>query len=530
MQTCIDEASALAFIAGTLPPEVRTTIENHIDDCASCRRVLAALMRTHTPDVAAAAESVEWLPGARVGRYVIRERIGRGGMGTVYRADDVELVRPVALKRLHAGADEQARARLVREARAAAQLQHPNVIAVLEVGEHAGMPFLAMEMVEGTTLTEWLKTPRPWRDIVAMMAQAGRGLVAAHERGLVHRDFKPDNVLVDRAGRARVADFGLARAPDHERGVPLPRDQLLARMTATGALAGTPAYLAPEVVGGAPPDARSDQYAFAVALYEALRGQHPFKGQTAEMLWNEMAEGRIREGGRPIPAWLDRYVRRGLAVEPAARWPDLASFIAAIDRPPRRALPWLAGIGVAGALAMSGLALVAARGHGEPARPPAPGPAPIVVAPPAPPRPGPGPLETVPPPAPVPREAAPPPARPRPRPPAPRPAATLKQAVDLFLDNRYADAVAVVKQVLARTPDDPDAIRLVVIYACYAEDEATVRAWAPRLTPIARHDIFGSCERSGYRLLGPYQRGSGLPIEDFEEQPTDPSMKAIPGP
>ncbi len=378
---CLHESQALAFVAGELDAAGRGVVEAHVDDCAACRQLLAQLVKSGspTPRDAAIGETMlasspppssasersttgEWAPGTRIGRYVVLARVGRGGMGTVFRAEDVELGRPVALKRLHADADDESRARLLREARAAAQLQHPNVVTVHEVGEHAGTPYLAMELVDGVTLTQWLREqPRSWREITGIVAQAGRGLAAAHARGLVHRDFKPDNVLVDRTGRARVADFGLARAhdapsePSGQPGTRIGTDERLARMTATGSLAGTPAYMSPELVDGGSPDARSDQYALAVTLYEALRGQHPFAGETAAALWVEMASGRVRSGGRPVPAWIDRHVRRGLAVDPAARWPDVTSFVEAIETPPRRRWTWLA----AGATALAAAGSIA---------------------------------------------------------------------------------------------------------------------------------------------------------------------------
>jgi hypothetical protein len=351
---CLDESRVVAFVAGELSVALRDSVEAHIDDCDSCRQVLAAQVR-HAAGSAPTAHADRvvpvdgWPDRTRIGRYVVLGKLGRGGMGSVYRAEDTELARPVALKRLHAAADSDTRARLVREARAAAQLAHPNVLTVYEVGDHEGTPYIAMELVDGSTLTAWLGHDRTWREIVAMFVQAGRGLVAAHERGLVHRDFKPDNVLVDRAGRARVADFGLARLWDgdtRDLRVAKTHDVGLARMTATGALSGTPAYMAPEIVDGAAPNAASDQFAFAVALHEALRAQHPFAGSTPGALWAEMAAGRVRDGGRKVPAWLDRVVRRGLAADPALRWPNIASILEALERPQRRTWPYLASAGV----------------------------------------------------------------------------------------------------------------------------------------------------------------------------------------
>jgi tetratricopeptide (TPR) repeat protein len=334
---CLDEARAAAFAAHELSADERAAVIAHAEDCDECRRVLAALLRRDS--------GADWSPGKRVSRYIVREKIGRGGMGAVWRAEDLELHRPVALKRLHVDADREARARLVREARAAAQLQHPNVVAVYEVGDAEGEPFLAMELVDGETLARWLRTPRPRHEIVDMLVQAGRGLAAAHARGLVHRDFKPENVLIDREHRARVVDFGLARAGD----TPVARVAqagALVALTQTGAIAGTPAYLAPELVEGTPPDERSDQYAFAITCFEALHGMHPFAGGSADAIWTEMAAGRIREGRRDVPARLDRLVRRGLSVEPGARWPSVTALVDALARRRRRRWPWVVAGGV----------------------------------------------------------------------------------------------------------------------------------------------------------------------------------------
>ncbi|MDC0715628.1 serine/threonine-protein kinase [Nannocystis bainbridge] len=345
---CIDEQRAQAFVGATLAEPARLEIEDHVDECASCRRLLAAMIRLHSSP---AHEGARSLVGAQIGRYQVRAAIGRGAMGEVFRGDDLELARPVALKRLHARVAEVAggRAYLIREARAAAQLQHPNVVAVHEIVDVRGETFLVMEWIEGATLRAWLRErARGWREIVQVVAAAGRGLAAAHAGGLLHRDFKPENILVDREGRPRVADFGLARPIDApmSTGLPVP---VYALHATTGALTGTPAYLAPELTGmllpsagetGTPVvrghDARTDQYAFAITLYEALHDSHPFAGSSPEAMWREMAGGRIRRGARRIPAWLDRAVRRGLAVDPARRWPDLATMLDALERGVRR--------------------------------------------------------------------------------------------------------------------------------------------------------------------------------------------------
>jgi tetratricopeptide (TPR) repeat protein len=381
---CLGESQALAFVAGKLTADARAEALDHTDECDACRRLLAALVRQNAPtpdgdtmlapegtlpvpavDHVAKAVPAEWAAGTRVGHYVVLARIGAGGMGAVYRAEDVDLGRAVALKRLHVDASETAKARLMREARAAAALQHPNVVTVHEVAEEAGTPFLAMELVDGVTLTAWLKErTRTSREIAHMIAQSGRGLAAAHAQGLVHRDFKPDNVLVDRVGRARVADFGLARAGDSPPDTPATPSsgKGLGKLTATGSLAGTPAYMAPEIVGGAEPSPKSDQYALAITLYEALHGHHPFEGTSATALWAEMATGRIRAGKRRIPRWLDRAVRRGLEVEPEKRWPDVAALVRELERPRRGWIYAGAGAGVVAAAA----AVLLVRGHHGP--------------------------------------------------------------------------------------------------------------------------------------------------------------------
>jgi eukaryotic-like serine/threonine-protein kinase len=227
--------------------------------------------------------------GARIGRYVIIEKVGTGAMGVVYGAYDPELDRKIALKLLKPGQGlkDTAKARLLREAKAIARLAHPNVVAVHDVGVLDDQVFLAMEFIAGGTIKSWLgETPRTWRQVLDVFIAAGRGLVAAHAAGLVHRDFKPDNVLLDKERRPRVVDFGIARqaagSDDEDAQEPVDDDPAatlreasgnvapLLTLTKTGTVVGTPAYMAPEQFLGERGDERSDQFSFCVALYEAL--------------------------------------------------------------------------------------------------------------------------------------------------------------------------------------------------------------------------------------------------------------------
>jgi tetratricopeptide (TPR) repeat protein len=294
--------------------------------------------------------------GTVVGRYMLVGRIGAGGMGVVYQAYDPELHRRVAIKFLRASSDgsvepSDGRSRLLREAQAIARLADPNVISVHDVGTFESQVFVAMELVDGETLTEWLRAaPRGWRDILSMFRQAGRGLAAAHAAGLVHRDFKPDNVLVGRDGRARVLDFGLVRdttalaQPAETEPVPsvLPAeladgktllpDALSSPMTKTGVFMGTPSYMAPEQFLRQPADARTDQFSFCVALWQALYGERPFAGDNVVEIGMSVIEGRLREPPRKtkVPAWVRAVLTRGLSLDPAARHPSMDALLAAL--------------------------------------------------------------------------------------------------------------------------------------------------------------------------------------------------------
>jgi tetratricopeptide (TPR) repeat protein len=281
-------------------------------------------------------------PGSVMGRYVVLEPIGRGTMGEVHAAYDVDLDRKVALKVVSrvAGTSVAAaasEARLMREARAMAQLAHPNIVTVHEVGQFAGQVFVAMEFVDGATLADRMDSRPGQREVVELFIQAGRGLAAAHAAGLVHRDFKPANVLVGRDGRVRVTDFGLARADESaDRAIPSPA---LTGITQTGVLIGTPAYMAPEQHLRQTIDARSDQFNFCVALYEGLYGERPFAGEALPELAAAVVAGRMREppADAKVPARLRRIVLRGLRVDPDARYPSMEALLRDLERDPRAA-------------------------------------------------------------------------------------------------------------------------------------------------------------------------------------------------
>ncbi|MCB9704839.1 MAG: serine/threonine protein kinase [Myxococcales bacterium] len=273
-------------------------------------------------------------PGARVGRFLILRHLGEGGMGLIFAARDEELDREVALKILRTREREGAlgRKRMLREAKSLARLSHPNIVTIYEVGEFEGHVFIAMKLIEGRTLRGWLNIQRrAWRTIVAVFVAAARGLAAAHKAGIIHRDFKPTNVLVDRDGGVTVLDFGIAIAPDRREAGPL---------TLAGTIAGTPAYMSPEQLAGAPVDARTDQYAFCTALYEALVGERPSKGSTIEDRLRDLITlpPPVFPKGAKEPKWLQRAVLRGLAQDPDQRFPSMDALIDALDRDPRRGL------------------------------------------------------------------------------------------------------------------------------------------------------------------------------------------------
>lgn len=302
---------------------------------------------SETMEAAAGSESEPAAPERarvtqRLGRFLLLRALGEGGMGTVFAAYDEQLDRKVAVKLLHPRGLEQEtqRQRVLREAQAMARVSHPNVVHVYDVGELGSQIFIAMEYVEGMTLSDWQqKQSGSWRQLLALYRQAGKGLLAAHQTGLVHRDFKPDNVLVDKEGCARVADFGLARLqgePTPELRPPAPRISqpvLQSPLTATGTLSGTPGYMSPEQFRCEPADSRSDQFSFCVALYEALYHQRPFKGETIAEVAAEVLAGRLLPppADTLVPIEIAKALARGLAVAPDQRFPSLQELLAALD-------------------------------------------------------------------------------------------------------------------------------------------------------------------------------------------------------
>jgi len=283
----------------------------------------------------------------RVGPYRVHAPLGAGGVGMVYEAEDEGLNRRVAVKVLR-DASPANQARFRREARAMGRLNHPNVATVFDVGEADGQAYIAMELVRGRTLRQWLvehatvrgpsSAPRsPVADVLAVLRQAAAGLMAAHEAGLVHRDFKPDNVLVGDDGRVRVVDFGLAkhhaelgdeRPIDREA---LARELADARITKTGSLMGTPAYMAPEQFRGED-DARSDQFSFCVVLYEAIYGRLPFPGDTAEALYESTSRGKLRPWPErfDVAPGLKAVLRRGLSAKADDRFASMSAMLEAL--------------------------------------------------------------------------------------------------------------------------------------------------------------------------------------------------------
>jgi tetratricopeptide (TPR) repeat protein len=315
--------------------------------------------------------------GAAIGRFVVLGLLGKGGMGEVYAAHDPELDRKVAIKLLRGGSESESpegRLRLMREAQAIARVSHPNVVVVYDVGTLGKRVFIAMELIDGSTLRYWMHArQRSWPEILEVFSAAGRGLSAAHERELVHRDFKPDNVMIAADGQVRVMDFGLVQlGGEHAQGaaaapasVALERAELVAvdeedllstrplravkvapassvvsalsiDLTRTGVALGTPAYMSPEQFRNEPTDARTDQFSFCVALYESIYGERPFQGGSFDELSRSVCDGQVRAApeGTRVPAWIREVLLRGLRREATRRWPSMGALLAELEKQP----------------------------------------------------------------------------------------------------------------------------------------------------------------------------------------------------
>jgi len=307
-------------------------------------------------------------PPIELGRYTVESTLGEGAMGVVYSARDSRLDRTVALKVLRAE-HSSGPPRIEREARALAKLAHPNVVSIHEVGDAEGHTYIAMEHVRGPTLRAWMAGEHPIDERLDMVRQAARGLAAAHELGIVHRDFKPDNAIVGEDGRLRVVDFGLATSPGEAEALETlpptvdrePEAGPWARMTATGLCLGTPAYMAPELRAGEPPSPGSDQFALCVSAWEVLFGHHPLVGR------EDGTPAPVPKGSGVAPAIVEA-LRTGMAPDPAQRHADLTALLQALEAPPNRRLGWIAAMVALASIATAAVALRSTESEsGEPA-------------------------------------------------------------------------------------------------------------------------------------------------------------------
>ncbi|MGE0548300.1 MAG: serine/threonine-protein kinase [Kofleriaceae bacterium] len=327
------------------------------------------------------SEVINLPAGSMLGRYRLERELGSGGMGVVHAAFDPDLERRVALKVLRTSGADEAKKRLLREARAMARLAHPNVVTVHEVGTANGRDYVAMEIVDGDTLADWLRAQtRAPAEIVEAFVAAGRGLAAAHAAGIVHRDFKPHNVLRSKHGRIVVTDFGLAREVTDPLAVTRPitatgtstataTPSTLSGLTVTGSLLGTPAYMAPEQWNGGAVTAATDQFAFCVALWEALSGSRPYPGPTVEDLRAQAARGPSALDASKIPRRLRDVLRRGLDPDPSRRWSSVEALLAQLA--PRGGGRSMIGAAIGAAVLVAGgvVVLALSAGGSAPAEP-----------------------------------------------------------------------------------------------------------------------------------------------------------------
>ncbi len=384
---CLDDSTIYQFAMGGLERDALDTADAHIDACDDCRMIVVGLVRSGAtadsgfdrtelghPHTSTSNHAEDWghtlTRGQVLGeKYVVLDVLGAGAMGIVYAAWDSSLERKVAIKTLRADASFRDRKeRFVREAQAMAKIAHPNVVAVHDVGEVGELAYIAMEFVEGGTLREWsTQTERSWQARRDMCVQAGRGLVAAHAAGLVHRDFKPENVLVGADGRARVTDFGLVALAGNSVAVEAP--PTLVELTVTGAVMGTPAYMAPEQFRAEIVDSRTDQYAFCATTWEVLFGTRPIAAKSFDEQLKKVLDGKLPPPPNSAPTWLSQALLRGLAVEQTQRHSSMEELLEAMVRDRRASPGKRIGIGVAVAGLGIAAALIAGRGQAAAATP-----------------------------------------------------------------------------------------------------------------------------------------------------------------
>jgi tetratricopeptide (TPR) repeat protein/tRNA A-37 threonylcarbamoyl transferase component Bud32 len=381
MENCLTVNLILDLLEGELPEPRIGEVKQHLDQCGLCRDVLDEMTVVYSSGPLADSARALLRPGSVIVRYHILAPIGAGAMGTVYSAYDPVLDRRVALKlvRQPRVATDEGRQLILHEAQAMARLQHPNVVAVHDAGAFEDQLFIAMELVDGENVRSWLRQrSASWRAIVEVFLHAGRGLAAAHRAGLVHRDFKPENVLVGRDGIARVTDFGLARL--HPLGPTAPSTRPTTRTTTTtatskhanaadghtftraGLLVGTPAYMALEQLTDGKADPHSDQFSFCVALYEALYGKRPFVADSIRGLAAAIASGQLPPPppSARVPAHLRAVLQRGLAAAPEDRFASMDALLTALAHDPARQRRRLIAASALGVVLLGGIAALRA--------------------------------------------------------------------------------------------------------------------------------------------------------------------------
>lgn len=367
----LDNTTLALYVERRLSDPQLDELRSHIDTCESCRELLIELARGKL--LAEGSEVGEAAPGMlgageRIGRYVVEELVGAGAMGAVYVALDTELGRKVALKVMHRATASYA-ARMRREAQALARVADRGVVAVHDVGTHGDKVYIAMELVTGGTLAAWLReAPRSAAAIVANALGVARGLAAAHDVGLVHRDVKPDNILVDARGLPRIGDFGLAAAAGEHEEATGSAPAFATDLTASGMLLGTPAYMAPEQLDGDAATQRSDQFSFCVTLYEALFRVRPFAGKTLRELRAAMDLPLVLPDKPRVPSNVRMALARGLAIDPRERFTSMHVLARALDLAPHRRRRYVAIAAVAGLAALVTSVAIARSTAAVPAR------------------------------------------------------------------------------------------------------------------------------------------------------------------